>query len=163
MPPPRLSSTRLQRNKPLPVLPNVYCETSFTFTAGFTTPPVQGRASTLILVACTAWADDHIASSATAAVAAVRHAGIHLMWDRRTPQTWSRTLKTQDRNVPDRKVHDQYCHSRPCIFCPLISLLVLRFPVQQFQSNLIKFFPAFPVQHFPIPHVPFPHFQRPLP
>jgi len=49
------------------------------------TPPVQVRASTLILVACTVWADDHIAILATAAVATVRRAGIHLMWDRRTP------------------------------------------------------------------------------
>ena len=47
---------------------------------------MQDRASTLILVACTVWADDHIAILATAAVAAVRRAGIHLKWDRRTPQ-----------------------------------------------------------------------------
>jgi len=84
--PSRLTSARLQYDKLLPVLPNVYCETPFPFTARFTTPPVQGRASTLILVACTAWADDCIAILATAAVAAVRRAGIHLMWDRRTPQ-----------------------------------------------------------------------------
>jgi len=45
-PPPRLTSARLQRDKLLPVSPYVYCKTSFTFTAQFTTPPVQGRAFT---------------------------------------------------------------------------------------------------------------------
>ena len=62
----RLTSARLQRDKLLPVSPYVYCKTSFTFTAQFTTPPVQGRASSLILIACTAWLPDRQANGLTA-------------------------------------------------------------------------------------------------
>ena len=62
----RLTSTRLPRDNYFRFHRTYIAQTTFTFTVHSTTPPVQGRACSLILIACTAWLLDRQANGLTA-------------------------------------------------------------------------------------------------